>query len=766
MGQSASDVRAGGAYYEMSARDNLTPVLNGLRARVKFFGQFLRSFNPGAGGAGFLNRLVFGAKDADVNTGQYLGRVGGLAAPLRALFKPLSGGLGVIDEWLFGTKKSDAATKVYYGRVGGFLAPLRKMFDSGSRGAGVVNKWLFGDKRFDLKNGGKFVGRIGGLVPLGLGGVGALAGTLKSASAYAASLAAGLVKTGAALAGLGAAAAGGPLALLKGGVDRGANLARDNRKTGLPIETLNKFQYAADRAGATVDEVMQDWTGRYSDLIAQAPPINADDARAAAEAQKDLADATQSLQDAMLPLVSAIAPYVKLLAAWTKDNAHLIAPIGALAIGLGAVGVAAGVAAFAIGGLASIVSTLWSIVTGIGAVLVSPWGLAIAAVAGLTYAFATLTETGRGLTSLFKGELVGAFEQAKSVYGGIADALKKGDLETAMRIATTGIELLWAGTMLRFERGWAGFKRTFVEGWHEITDGLAGPLRAVWDGITTGLGLIWGQVKQIANAIRAAFEWAWDGVREPVLKVLTALKPVGVALAAPFLLAAAAIAKVWDSLDRNLTVNIVTFGAFVERIFARIGAGIENAFKDILREVLAKMGQAAVVLNRIPGAGLDDLIKKIDEVRTGIGTERRDPDKEAKAINDRRDVVLGQLDADRKKLKAEREAGTAAGVAAAETKVADLEKQLEGLNAKAAEPRLPEQPGRDFPLNPNLVPKVSVRGGFASGALGQQLGFGAEVNKQTELLKALVDGQGKLAENIGRAIVTSVRPVTVGRGNN
>ncbi len=52
----------------------------------------------------------------------------------------------------------------------------------------------------------------------------------------------------------------------------------------------------------------------------------------------------------------------------------------------------------------------------------------------------------------------------------------------------------------------------------------------------------------------------------------------------------------------------------------------------------------------------------------------------------------------------------------------------------------------------------SVRGGFNASALGQQFGVGSEVTKQTDLLKQLNDGRGKLPERIGE----HVRDATTG----
>src|SRR5579872_770865 len=138
MAQSASDVRAGGAFFELNARDNLTPTLAKLQQRTSVFARAFASFNPGAGGGGLANDLIFGKKTFDAKTKEYIGRSGGILGPLRQLFSPGAGGEGAINRWLFGEKQTDSAGK-YAGRIGGVFGPLRKMFDSGAGGDGLIN---------------------------------------------------------------------------------------------------------------------------------------------------------------------------------------------------------------------------------------------------------------------------------------------------------------------------------------------------------------------------------------------------------------------------------------------------------------------------------------------------------------------------------------------------------------------------------------------------------------------------------------------------
>lgn len=761
MGASASDVRAGAAYYEMYGKDALTPVLAKCRATVAAFGQFLQGFNPGAGGAGFLNRLVFGAKDVDAKTGQYLGRVGGLVAPLRGLFAPLAGGLGVVDEYLFGKKKFHAGE--YVGRVGGLLAPLRAMLDSGSRGTGLVNSWLFGDKRFDNKTG-LFVGRIGGLVDVARRAGGAMAGMFTGAVGAAQQFSGRLIKVGGILGGLGAGLGAPLLAFFKAGTDEAADMARQAKATGLTVDMLSRFHRVAKDSGVSVEEVQQDTTGRYSEDLKNATPIRADDAKAAAAAQKDFADATRAVQDALTPLIQIVAPVVKEIAEWVKRNAALVAVLVPVAAGLVGLGVAAGVVSFAVTGLIAVFGVLKAIVLGTLAAILSPFGLVAAAVAGLTYAFFTMTDTGRDAASAIRGDLTRAFDTAKSAAGGIAAALQKGDLAGAAEIATTAIELLWAGLMLRMEKAWADFKGVFVEGWHDAVGGLAEPLEEVWNALKGGFKDAWGVVKSglddawnwikgIVEKIKTVWNNLWDRFGEPVMRVVNFLKPVAIAMAAPFLIAVGAIMTVWDSLDSNIRITVNNLGAAVEKIFARVGAAVQNALVDVFTFVFKQFEDGLRKLAKFDPSGLlDKGVEAVASAREAVEKiGKRDGEAESAKIEGDRANREKELRAELATAKKAREEARAGDVKAADDKTAALEEQLKKLNADAGKPREPDKDPLGV-IKPGLVPDVSVKGTFGGANAAAQLGFSDKTVQQTELLKQLISVTEKAPEATGAAV--------------
>ena len=295
-------------------------------------------------------------------------------------------------------------------------------------------------------------------------GVDKLSPVLKRAQKFAAQFGSFLSKVANRAAVVGGAITAPFAALFKGGTDRAADLARLSLQLGVPIEVLNKLQYAADAAGVSLDEVMSDWQGRYSSLIARAPGIDPQAARDAAKAQLEMSDATRSLQLALLPLVKTVTLYVTQLSKWVQNNAQAARTI--LLVG-------AGVVAFAV--LLKLLAGAFSLVAAIApvawATALGPIGIGLAAGAilgsglflGIAYLideFALLKSTAREL-----GNVLG------TAFGGIADALGKADLELAGKIAIQGLKVLWLELVDSMTTVWVGFKDMFVDGWHEAVLG-------------------------------------------------------------------------------------------------------------------------------------------------------------------------------------------------------------------------------------------------------------------------------------------------------
>lgn len=131
--------------------------------------------------------------------------------------------------------------------------------------------------------------------------------------------AAPLIAAGAGALGLGA--------LFKGGMNEAAEAARMADRFQVPIELMSKMMRVAEDFGATVEEVMTDTTGRFSDAISKAKGIDSENARAALETEKAWADAIRDLKDATLPLIVVIKDVVEAFAdacSWIKRQAMAV----------------------------------------------------------------------------------------------------------------------------------------------------------------------------------------------------------------------------------------------------------------------------------------------------------------------------------------------------------------------------------------------------------------------------------------------------------
>lgn len=107
---------------------------------------------------------------------------------------------------------------------------------------------------------------------------------------------------------LGGAAAGA--GLLFGGISRGNEISNLSRQFNVPIELMARLKQAADAAGVSVEEVMNDTTGKYSDLVNNAQGMDAESIRASAEATRAWRDMIVSLENAVLSAASAFLPLI------------------------------------------------------------------------------------------------------------------------------------------------------------------------------------------------------------------------------------------------------------------------------------------------------------------------------------------------------------------------------------------------------------------------------------------------------------------------
>lgn len=180
---------------------------------------------------------------------------------------------------------------------------------------------------------------------------------------------------------------------------------------------------------------------------------------------------TQEAREVIVQIGASIRQFI-------RDNAQTIAIVAAVAAGIVAVGVALtafGLIVTGVGmgvaGLIGILAALKAIIWGVWAAVTSGPGLVIAAIAGITYAILQFTDVGKETFGEI-GEIFGStFANIKDIFnetiGGIASALKSGNLKLAADIAWAGLKAGFSEVVLALQQMWNRFKDFFVDMWHD-----------------------------------------------------------------------------------------------------------------------------------------------------------------------------------------------------------------------------------------------------------------------------------------------------------
>lgn len=158
---------------------------------------------------------------------------------------------------------------------------------------------------------------------------------------------------------------------------------------------------------------------------------------------------------------------------WIRDNKDLIKSITLISIGVVAAGAALVAFAPIIGAAGTAIGVLTTVLTtclGVVGILFSPAGILIAGAAAAGVAFATLTDNGKASFSALSDGSDNMKTNFTEAWEGIMSALKSGDMEGAMKIATAGIEYLWDSLMLNMETAWVKLKEGTVDKSNSLMD--------------------------------------------------------------------------------------------------------------------------------------------------------------------------------------------------------------------------------------------------------------------------------------------------------
>lgn len=251
------------------------------------------------------------------------------------------------------------------------------------------------------------------------------------------------------------------------------------------------------------------------------------DATAAADFGDTVEDLQRSVKAAGFTLAATLAPaiggFVKqasqaigAVSNWIKQNRGLILAVAAGVAGVVALG--AGVSAlgvaFSLGGVA--ISAVITLVT----TLLSPIGLAVAAVVGLGVAFVALTDTGRQMFGDMVASVQAFATEAIGAFGAIGAALAAGDIQAAWDVATAYLQLQWERATGAIETVWQTSVGYVLGVWDTATTSLAigltnavAAIETVWTQVTSFLGDAWDMaITRIQNAWRVAVKYISSGV--------------------------------------------------------------------------------------------------------------------------------------------------------------------------------------------------------------------------------------------------------------
>lgn len=261
----------------------------------------------------------------------------------------------------------------------------------------------------------------------------------------------------------------------------------------------------------------------------------------------------ESLAKPLMAIVASIQRVSTQMLKWIQANQSVViavAKVGAVLFGVGAViaavglgitglGAAFGLASFAIGGFASAVGAVSSVLGLIGAtfaVVFSPIGLLVGLLASAGVALLAFTDSGRSVVSWFTSRFVTIAKHVRETVGGIFDAIQKGDLAGAAKVAMKGVRTaidaaigeiasLWAKVVNAASAAWAFIVGVASSTWASIVSVVESAMSILPESMRRIGGDIWARLiesaKGIVSPIMATFGRVIDGVREAFNRIVT-----------------------------------------------------------------------------------------------------------------------------------------------------------------------------------------------------------------------------------------------------
>jgi hypothetical protein len=255
-----------------------------------------------------------------------------------------------------------------------------------------------------------------------------------------------------------------------------------------------------------------------------------------------LARVVTSIGSELAPLLTELAVTLarcaKIVIDFVQANGPLIVSafkIGVAIAAAGAAFLALGAAIWGVGGALGVIASMISILTAGFTALLSPVGLLVAGLGALTVWFFKSTEAGKATLGAL-GEAFGSLlTTAQQTFGGIADALKAGDITLAAKVL------------------WAGLKVEFLKGMNY--------LRGLWADWGVAIAEVFA-----SGSYKLASIW---------INVLAVLKE-------EFLKLTAGLTGTWGDFVATMIKQLIPMGPVLAKVF---GVDIDKALKDALGAV-------------------------------------------------------------------------------------------------------------------------------------------------------------------------------------
>jgi TP901 family phage tail tape measure protein len=196
-----------------------------------------------------------------------------------------------------------------------------------------------------------------------------------------------------------------------------------------------------------------------------------------------------ALAPALTSVIQTITPVIVGVAEWISKNGELVVWVAAVAAGVGAAGaalVAFGVASMAAAAAISGLIALGGVIATVFAAVVSPIGLAVAAIAALGYMIATQTEFGAAMVNWLGEQFSALFATVSRTVGNIVGLLQAGQLGAAMELGWTAIDAAWQTGMAGLKNAWTDFTTGILNVWTNTVSSIAKFFSDSWSFIEIG----------------------------------------------------------------------------------------------------------------------------------------------------------------------------------------------------------------------------------------------------------------------------------------